>query len=101
MDPKRFVKILLAFAVTAALFMGAAATADDHEEPIEPDPGASGMVSFGKLSIQVEDVHGPSVDVMEAIEPVVSALLTMGELDGSEEAVISVSTAPVFHYSGP
>jgi hypothetical protein len=83
--------VLIAITVIS---LGGAAFACDHGDPILPD-WVTGAVSvnFGAPMGQMQDI-ARSVDAREVMEPQLTAMLTMGELDGFPGCVVATSPQP-------
>ena len=89
----------IVFAVVAALLLGVATLADDFEDPIDPGPPPPEGAGFGGFMLDTTDVEGFAIDEREAVEPQLTALLVMGELDVQTDETLEVSTTPTFDCS--
>ncbi len=90
--------VIIMFVISAMLLHGSTLFADDFETPQSPLPpreGGSGG-SFGGLRVKSPEVAGPAIDAKEAIEPQLTALLTMGEVDDWSSQTVHVSMYPTF-----
>jgi len=91
---RNFSLVLIAIMVTS---LGGAAFACDHGTPIDPDV-ADGAVSinFGGAARQMQDI-ARSVEAREVMEPQLTAMLTMGELDAFPGRVVATSMQPTIN----
>jgi hypothetical protein len=86
-----FSLVLMAIMVTS---LGGAAFACDHGTPIDPEVLDDAVsINFGGSAGQMQDI-ARSVEAREVMEPQLTAMLTMGELDAFPGRVVATSMQP-------
>ena len=72
--------------------------ADDYELPYIPTAvgGTDTAVDFGDTYVETPDIIGSRIDAKDVVEPQLTALLIMGEIDTSPSETVIVSTQPTF-----
>lgn len=88
--------VYVALALMMVALPCAALFADDHEWPWphNVDPGGTPEFVLGDVTVATPDILGPSIDAKEVVEPQLTALLTMGDVESSPSEVVAVSTQP-------
>ncbi len=74
--------------------LGGQALACDHDPPIHSEGIDFFLLSFGGPSVQTREI-ARSIDAKEAVEPRLTALLTMGELTDSSSGTVVATTRSV------
>jgi len=92
----RRLSFLLLLLVTVLL--AGALMAGDYEDPSLPTSGGEmgGEIGFGAQTVIADDTGGSPIDAREAIEPQLTSLLTMEDVDDSQSDSIVITTQPTF-----
>lgn len=82
----------------ATVLLAGALMADDYEDPSLPTSGGAmgGEIGFGAQVVVADDTGGSPIDAREAIEPQLTSLLTMENVDDSQSNSIVITTQPTF-----
>jgi hypothetical protein len=83
-------------ACLAVMGLWSSLRADDYEDPANATIPGDTVSAFGGLEVQPADVGGSLVDVKEAIEPQMTALLVTSDVNASPGMTVVVQTSPLF-----
>ena len=88
-------KLFIVSVAAALVTFGAAAWAEDNEKPLPSAATTIPTTVFGDTTIQTNDIIGSAIDAKDAIDPVVTVLLTLGDMDTSSNGAVVLTVQPV------
>lgn len=91
-----FRKAVPVLACLGFVVLGTSLLADDDEDPLSLTTPGDGISAFGGLEVQPADVGGSLVNVKEALEPQMTALLVTSNVNASPGMTVVVQTSPIF-----